>query len=335
MEEWEDLLYRFLRNECSERENKIVYYALRDGLIDDLFRQAIDSALNDEATAEYIDQMEPIPCVVLKNIRSRLKKKEKAAIQKRIIVEWLKIAAAVIITLSVSWMVLSHNNKKQIDDSQQAMLMNTITVPAGQTVSMTLADGTKIWLNARTTLKYPSVFTGDRREIILDGEGFFDVTHDPKRPFTVHTSKYTIQALGTQFNVEAYSQNADFNASLLDGSVRITSITDTAQTVILLPNTLARLHEGRLIYETISDFDHFRWREGLISFKNMPFEELMERFEKCYGIKIVVQNNSVNNYKPTGKFRKSDGIDYALRVLQRNFRFRFERDEEDHVIYIK
>jgi ferric-dicitrate binding protein FerR (iron transport regulator) len=331
MESWQSLLERFLRDECTERENKIVYLALRDGLIDDAFSQAIDSAMNDKETAEYIDRMKPVSEDVLANVRSRMKKrKAKPAGQRRIIPEWLKITAAVVITLSVSWLVFHTQTEKELSPA-----MNTITVPAGQTVNLTLADGTGIWLNSRTVLKYPGVFTGDQREVILDGEGFFEVAHNRETPFVVHTGGYDIRVLGTQFNVEAYSQSGDFTISLLDGSVRVTSINDTSQNVTLQTNTMVRLQDGKLIAGVITDFNHYRWREGLISFKDTPFPDLMAKFEKCYGIKIAVKNNRVKNYAPTGKFRQSDGIDYALRVLQRDFRFRFEHDEDNHVIYIK
>jgi ferric-dicitrate binding protein FerR (iron transport regulator) len=161
------------------------------------------------------------------------------------------------------------------------------------------------------------------------------VAHGRAKPFVVHAGGYDIQALGTQFNVEAYSQSGDFTASLLSGAVKVTSVSDTSQNMILRPNTMVRLHDGRLIAEAIADFNHYRWREGLISFKNTPFPDLMAKFEKCYGIRIVVKNNRVKNYAPTGKFRQSDGIDYALRVLQRDFPFRFERDEERHIMIYK
>jgi ferric-dicitrate binding protein FerR (iron transport regulator) len=333
MDQWQTLLERFLRNECSERENKIVFYALRDGLIDDEFRHAIDLVMNDRDATAQIDRMEPVSDDVLNNIRFRMQKtEEKPAGGKSALREWLKIAAVAIITLSVSWMVF---HSKTPDKPRPEAALNTIRVPAGQTVNLTLADGTNIWLNARSTLQYPGVFSGNKRELFLEGEGFFDVAHNPEKPFVVHAGGYDIRALGTQFNVEAYSNGAGFNTSLLDGAVRITSAGDTLQTIVLQPNTMARLHDGRLIAENITDFNHYRWREGLICFDNMPFTILMTEFEKCYGIKIVVENSRVKNYAPTGKFRKSDGVDYALRVLQRNFRFVFERDEENHIIYIK
>ena len=327
MDQWQSILERFLRNECSENENKIVYHALRNGLIDDLFCRAIDDMMNEQNTAANDVH---IPDNLLKNIRSRMKKQKERYVAIGKLSYWLRIAAVALITLSVSWLVF--HAKPATEPVQSAM--NTIHVPAGQNVKLTLSDGTNIWLNARTTLKYPSAFTGNKREIILEGEGFFDVAHNHEKPFVVRAGGYDILALGTQFNVEAYTQN-DFTASLLEGSVQVTSATDALQTLVLLPNTVARLYDGHLISENITDFDHYRWREGLISFKGTPFNILMAKFEKCYGIKIVVENNRVKDYAPTGKFRQSDGIDYALRVLQRNFKFRFERDEENHVIYIK
>ena len=333
MEQWQVLLERFLRNECTERENKFVYHVFRNGLIDDEFRCAVDSFMNDEETLAYIDRMKSLPDDVLKNIRCRLTKRTEKPDerQRRIIPEWLKIAVVAVIALTASWIVFH----TKTDTKEPEIAMHTITVPAGQTVNLMLADGTNIWLNARSTMKYPGIFTGNRREVILEGEGFFDVAHNPDKPFVVHADKYDILALGTQFDVESYPSDNVFSTSLLDGSVKVTSIDDSTQTIVLHPNTMMRLYGGKLVTENIADYNHFRWREGLICFEDMPFIDLLTKFERCYGIKIIVQNSRVKDYTPTGKFRQSDGIDYALRVLQRYFRFRFERDEENHVIYIK
>ena len=332
MNQWQSLLERFLRNESTNRENKIVFHALRDGLIDDELRRAIDIVMNFKVNEADINLMKPLSDKMLNNIRSRMKKrKTKTILQQRIVPEWFKIAAAIVITFSISWLTF---HPKKSNETPTAT-MNTIFVPSGQTVNLTLSDGTNIYLNARTTLKYPDAFSGNEREIFLEGEGFFDVAYNREKPFIVHAAGYDIRALGTQFNVEAYSQSNNFNVSLLEGSVQVTLAIDSSHNLILQPNTIVRLHEGRLVSEAITDFNHFRWREGLISFDNMPFTKLMTKFEKCYGIEIVVQNDHIKYYAPTGKFRKIDGIDYALRVLQRDFRFRFERDEENHVIYIK
>jgi len=338
MDNWQFILERFLRNECSERENKLVYYSLRDGLIDNEFCQSIDNFINNIETLTQIENMEPVSDEILENILIRIKKQkeelvnEQQPVRKRLIIpEWLKIAVAVVLTISLSWIVFHTKKITEVPATD----MHVINVPTGQTVNITLADGTNIWLNSRTTMKYPSVFTGNRREVFLDGEGFFDVAHKPEQPFLVNTREYQIQALGTQLNVETYPYNGDFSVSLLEGSAKVTCIEDSTQTIILQTNTMTQLIEGRLEVKNITDFNYYRWREGLICFNDLPFTDLIEKFEICFGIKIIVQNDRVKNYKLTGKFRHTDGIDYALRVLESNSRFHFERDDENHVIYIK
>jgi ferric-dicitrate binding protein FerR (iron transport regulator) len=331
-DQWKSLLESFLRNECTEKENAIVYYALRDDLIDEEFREAVDSILNNQNIVANEDLNEPVSEDILRNVLADIKEQDTKSNRHRLIIpEWLKIVATVLITLSVTWLAFHIKTSKEPEPAA----MNVIHVPAGQIVNLTLADGTNIWLNARTILKYPSMFTGNKREVILEGEGFFDVTHNGKTPFIVHTDEYDIQVYGTQFNVEAYSGSREFTTSLLAGSVRVTSTTDTTQAITLQPNTMARVQKGKLISNAITDFNHYRWREGLICFKDMPFVNLMVLFEKCYGLKIIVENRQIKNYAPTGKFRQSDGIDYALRVLQRDFKFKFERDDEKHIMYIK
>lgn len=213
--------------------------------------------------------------------------------------------------------------------------MNTIIVPEGQRVNLTLPDGTNVWLNARSKMYYPAAFTGDRREITLDGEAYFEVAHNRNKPFIVQTSKCNVEVLGTKFNVEAYSDSEDFNTALMEGSVKVINNIKTSKAILLAPNQMAYLKDGRLSASPISDYDVFRWREGLICFRNMNFEQLMLRFEKCYGIRIVVENKHVVNYICSGKLRISDGIDNALRILQKDAKYTYERNKDESVIYIK
>lgn len=244
-----------------------------------------------------------------------------------IIREALKIAAAVAITIAAGFYFM---DKK---DAGQPML--SITVPPGQRANLTLADGTNVWLNARTELHYPGTFDGPKREVVLNGEAFFDVPRKEGKPFVVHTDKCDIEVLGTQFNVEDYKDSEDFYTALMQGSVKITDNSRENNSLILSPNQLGTLRNGVLISEAITDYDYYRWREGLICFKNMGFEQLMERFEKCYGIRIQIDNRKLGNYGFSGKFRISDGIDNALRVLQKDAPYTFERNTDDSVIYIK
>ena len=198
-----------------------------------------------------------------------------------------------------------------------------------------LPDSTFVWLNAGSTLEYFVSRWTKERNVRLDGEAYFEVTHNEDKPFVVQTNKCNVEVLGTKFNVEAYSDSEDFCTSLMEGSVRVSDKGNPSETVLLSPNHMVSLENGQLSTSPISDFDVFRWKEGLICFRNMNFEQLMLRFEKCYGVRIVVENKHLVNYICSGKFRISDGIDNALRILQKDAKYSFERNNDESVIYIK
>lgn len=243
--------------------------------------------------------------------------------------ELLKVAVVVSLTVTCG-LYFYLSEKKELLSA-----MNTITVPAGQRVNLKLPDGTSVWLNARSEMVYPAIFSDSKREVELNGEAYFEVEHNENSPFIVHTQKYDIEVLGTTFNVESYSDSKSFSTSLMEGSVKVIDNAKPANPILLKPSQMAHLKEGRLLISTIEDYDHFRWRDGLVCFKNIKFNELMVRFEKCYGITILVENRHLNEYICSGKFRVSDGLDNALRILQRDAKYTFERNEDNTIVYIK
>ena len=243
--------------------------------------------------------------------------------------ELIKIAAVVALTLGGSFMY------QQIQTEQTPIALQTITVSAGQRINITLPDGTCVWLNARTTIQYPVTFNANERLVKLDGEAYFEVARNEKKPFIVQTDKYNIEVLGTQFDVESYSESESFETALMEGSVKISSLTDANESLMLTPYNKAYLYEGKLRVMPVDDCNSYRWREGLICFKNETFASIMKEFEKYYGINIHITNLQVQKYLYTGKFRQTDGVDYALRVLQKDIKFAYERDDDKHIIYIK
>ena len=124
---------------------------------------------------------------------------------------------------------------------QTPITLQTITVPAGQRINITLADGTNVWLNARTTIQYPITFNEKERLVKLDGEAYFDVTKDKNKPFIVQTNNYNVEVLGTKFDVDSYSETEIFETTLMEGSVRISSLTDANESLMLTPNNKAYL----------------------------------------------------------------------------------------------
>lgn len=245
--------------------------------------------------------------------------------------EFLKIASILIITVGITSVLFSIGQDKDYAN----MAMQTITVPPGQRVNVGLPDGSNVWLNAGTKMQYPVSFIKGKREVILDGEAYFEVNHNAKSPFIVHTSKLDIEVLGTKFNVEAYSERGKMETSLMEGKVKVKSSESDKELVTLLPNYKATLESGKLVVSKIDDYNVYRWKEGLYCFKNKTFVEIMQDMERYYDLRIQLERQNIAEVVLTGKFRISDGLDYALRVLQRDVNFTFQRDKNNDVIYIK
>ena len=215
---------------------------------------------------------------------------------------------------------------------QTPIALQTITVPAGQRINITLADGTNVWLNARTTIQYPITFNEKERLVKLDGEAYFEVAKD-KKPFIVKTSRYDVEVLGTTFSVEAYKDKPNFRTMLYAGKVKLYN-TKTPKAVYLSPGQTAELQGESLRVVPTTDPNSYRWKDGLIYIEDKSFHAIMELFEKFYDVQIVVNNKAVEDLGYRGKLRVSDGVDHALRVLQNDFPFKYKRDEEKNIIYI-
>ena len=245
-------------------------------------------------------------------------------------VEMWKVAAVVALVLALG------SAYQFVKGGKNVVPMQSIYVPAGQRVNITLSDGTNVWLNARTRMLYPAVFERPVRQVTIDGEAYFDVTKDEKKPFVVETNKCNMEVLGTKFNVDSYSEKEDFEVALMEGSVKVVSRRKANEALVLKPDNKVSLQmDGTLKIAPVDDYDLYRWKEGLICFKNKSFLSIMKELEEYFGTQIKVENKNVLKHSFTGKFRQSDGLDYALRVLQKDIAFVYERDDEHQIIYIR
>lgn len=241
-------------------------------------------------------------------------------------IEFLKVAAVILITFL--------GTKAFFDWKEDPVKMQTVIVPAGQRAELLLADGTKVWLNSRSKLKFPDRFQKDARNVELDGEGYFEVTHKEEAPFTVHTSRYDVKELGTEFNVKAYNSKNQFEASLLKGSVEVSNM-NKSQVVRLRPDEQVISDGSQLIRSVILDKNYFRWKEGLLCLDDESIGGLIDKLELYYDVKIIVQQASLMKYHYSGKFRISDGVEHVLKVLQLKHKFTYIEEEEQNLIIIK
>lgn len=244
---------------------------------------------------------------------------------RRFVLEFLKIAAVFVLGFLL-------NNRMNIPDKD--IFMQTVQVPAGQNAQVTLADGSKVWLNAGSTLHFPTRFPGKERLVNLEGEGFFEVQANKEKPFIVSTTSYTIKALGTTFNVNAYKKSKDFETSLLTGKVEVADHAGK-QTILLSPNNRVVLEGDKLKTLPIQDSEYFLWREGIICF-NEPLSEVLEKLELYFDVKIEVNNKRVlqNEQHCIGKFRSRDGLEHILEVLQLTSHFSYKKDDEKNLVTI-
>ncbi|MDR1379979.1 MAG: FecR domain-containing protein [Tannerella sp.] len=239
-------------------------------------------------------------------------------------------AAAIILTATITWAIL----KAALTDDGQPVMYTEFSVPAGQHASVKLHDGTAVWLNARTTLRYPNVFTEGERRVELDGEAFFDVAQRPGQPFVVSAGKSNIRATGTQFNVFAYRLGSEFHVSLIEGVIEVSDADRPDNILRLLPNECAELQNDRFVKKTFRNTDFLLWRDGIYAFDNVPFTEIIKKLELYYDITIHVNNRKPDAYKFNGKFRQRDGVVSVLRKLQMIHYFSFSKDDENNIITI-
>lgn len=261
-------------------------------------------------------------------IQQKPKEKNSISLWKPIYSEVLKIAAILILAFIVFRVFTPNSNVTN------QVAIQTLHVPAGQRAEITLADGTKVWLNAKSTLTFPTQFTGKKREVKLDGEGFFEVKKDKSNPFIVNTEKYDIKVWGTTFNLMAYSGKGIFETSLLEGSVEILK-PGNDKGVIIRPDERIFLKKKHLVIAPIENTDHFLWKEGIISFENESFEELVNKLELYFDLKISVKSDKIMNYRCTGKFRTKDGVEHILKVLQLRNKFSYSIDDKQNIITIE
>lgn len=298
-------------------------------------KEAIKRWLEDspEHQFDYFKEREFFDAVILSQNKYHTAQKDiihQRSVLRLVFKEAMKITAIIALVASCGY----YFYVEKMDEIKLAV--NTISVPAGQRANLILPDGTNVWLNARSVMKYPSFFADSKREVELIGEAYFEVTHKNEQPFIVHTEKCDIEVLGTKFNVEAYAGSANFSAALMEGSVKVVSMDNPSDILLLQPNYKANIHNGVLLASRIDDFDPYCWREGLICFKNTDFMQLMCDFEKYYGVTIIIKNKQLSDHVFSGKFRIADGVDNALRVLQKEAKYTFTRSSRDEsVIYIQ
>jgi transmembrane sensor len=201
--------------------------------------------------------------------------------------------------------------------------LNTITTPHGGQWQVLLPDGTKVWLNAASSLKYPVSFaTLKNRRVELSGEAYFEVAKDKTHPFIVHTIKQDVEVLGTHFNINAYADEQYTKTTLLEGSVHVAATTAstrngansfTRQT--LKPGQQSVLSNGDIKITVANTEAAIAWKNAMFYFENDNLESIMKRIARWYDVKIVYQSNNVKQELFSGRVSRAQNVSEVLKML--------------------
>lgn len=203
------------------------------------------------------------------------------------------------------------------DEKNQKPRYNTIFTPKGGEYTLNLPDGTKIWINASSKLRYPLDFASDKREVELTGEAYFEVAKFKNAgksiPFFVHTDHQNLEVLGTSFNINSYGKQIE--TTLVEGKIKVSY--PQGQEQILSPNQQAIYHNEskKLTVGIIDPFYVISWKNGSFSFQNTPLSQVMESLSRWYDVEIDY-NTDVSNLKFTGTLSKYEKINKVLQVIE-------------------
>lgn len=213
----------------------------------------------------------------------------------------------------------------------ESVILNKLIVPKGKRSSLLLADGTKIWINSGTTVEFPNVFNGDKREIKADGEIYIEVAKDLEKPFFVNTSDLSVKVLGTRFNISSYKDDDFSNVILVEGKVEIAY---EHEKYMLYPDQLASMRNQNVEIKSVNVYDYISWKDGLLQFNSEPLTLILKRLSRYYDISILY-GEEIGEMKCTGKLVLFDDILQVLETISNTVPIRFEVDSNHEILINK
>jgi transmembrane sensor len=234
---------------------------------------------------------------------------------RRILKVYQKVAAFLLIPI-IGFGILYWVNSS----SQSKGAMTETIAPRGQKSQIVLADGTKVWLNSDTKIKYPGNFSKNQRDVYLDGEAFFEVSKNTHQPFVVHTSGVNVKVLGTKFNVKAYADENQIETSLFEGKINLvlknSSTKNMAEREIepgqsfIYSKTNHRLDANKFPKDEING-----WKANQLIFKDDTFVNLVKKVERWYDVKVVYDENLFNDQRLTVELYEGERLERLMDII--------------------
>ena len=197
------------------------------------------------------------------------------------------------------------DGKIQYRGNSSSPVYNTLTNPKGsKQIDITLADGTRVWLNAASSITFPVAFIGNERKVDIKGEAYLEVAHDASKPFKVKKGEMEVTVLGTKFNVNTYEDEADMKVTLLEGSVLVNKISADGNTIVkqvkIKPGQQAKFSPANIVVENNVNIEEvMAWKNGFFKFNNTTIETLMRQIEKWYDVDIIYEGKVTSHFVAT------------------------------------
>jgi Fe2+-dicitrate sensor, membrane component len=221
-----------------------------------------------------------------------------------------------------------HNEGESLD----SLVYNTLRVARGEEYRVVLADGSTVWLNSESELKYPVAFVGNKREVYVKGEAFFKVTSNKEKAFIVHAADVQTKVLGTEFNVMAYDTEENIEVTLVEGKVNVAAGSENKN---ILPGKQIAVSKSSLEMQekTVDTRLYSSWKDGIIYFDEMSMEKLCEKLTRWYNIDFVFEEERLKHYAFTGAVKKRLPIEFTLDFLRTTSSLKFTVEGDKIVVF--
>ena len=205
---------------------------------------------------------------------------------------------------------------------KQEIVYNTIVVPRGGEYKLELADGTLVWLNSDSELRYPVKFAGSQRDVWLKGEGYFEVSKNPEKPFRVVVDDMIVKVLGTSFNINAYKDQGNILTTLVSGKVDIQDMSGKSL-VVMRTNQQVDFRHGKISVQEVDVTRFVSWIDGKFYFNDMTLENIMSQLQRWYDIEVFFVDEELKSYPFTGVIRRDFTAGQIFEIIEKTTRVKF------------
>ncbi|MCG8310803.1 MAG: FecR domain-containing protein [Cytophagales bacterium] len=282
--------------------------------------EALLEKMNDSVTDTYVE---------------KVKNRDRSIYAARLI---LKVAASIALIFMVAYAFYFESS--QTEEIEKISLIEKSN-PIGRKSTIKLPDGSKVKLNSDSKIRYSKTFGSDSRDVILEGEAFFEVERDITRPFIVRTGDVSTMVLGTSFNISAYANSDNIKVAVVSGKVKVQTkayaANENEQTVYLTPNYMAIFgRQDRILNTSTFDLEEIAgWKDGIIIFNNAGIKEISEKLRQWYGVDIEIEHEAkMMDKRYTGRF-ENNSLEYVLKTISYTSDINFELENDKVKLKLK